>query len=57
MVRLAIVDDGCGFDPAAERRPDSIGLIAIRERVEALGGELVITSAPGTGATVEVLLP
>jgi signal transduction histidine kinase len=57
MIRLSIVDDGCGFDPAAERRPDSIGLVGIRERVEALGGELVITSAPGAGATIEVMLP
>jgi signal transduction histidine kinase len=57
LTRLSIVDDGCGFDPAAERRPDSIGLIGIRERAEALGGELVITSAPGAGATVEVILP
>jgi signal transduction histidine kinase len=57
QLRLSITDDGDGFDLNAPRRPDSIGLDSIRERAEALGGELLISSAPGAGTTIEVLLP
>jgi signal transduction histidine kinase len=57
QVRLSITDDGDGFDVTAPRRPDSIGLDSIRERAEALGGHLSISSAVGAGTTVEVLLP
>jgi signal transduction histidine kinase len=57
QLRLSVTDDGDGFDLNAPRRPDSIGLDSIRERAESLGGELRVTSAPGAGTTVEVLLP
>jgi signal transduction histidine kinase len=58
-VRLAIQDDGCGFDAAevarAARKPgERIGLDAIRERVAFSGGKVRITSAPGRGTLVEV---
>jgi signal transduction histidine kinase len=56
-VRLSIVDDGDGFDPRAPTRPDSIGLVSIRERAESLGGQLLVSSAPGAGTTIEVLFP
>jgi signal transduction histidine kinase len=57
QVCLSIVDDGDGFDPDAPRRPDSIGLVSIRERAESLGGQLLIRSASGAGTTIEVKLP
>jgi signal transduction histidine kinase len=57
QTRLSVVDDGDGFDPDAPTRPDSIGLASIRERAEALGGELLVRSAPGTGSAIEVVLP
>lgn len=57
QLRLSITDDGDGFDLNTPRRPDSIGLDSIRERAEALGGALLISSAPGAGTTVEILLP
>jgi signal transduction histidine kinase len=47
--RLTIADDGRGFDPAAAR---GVGLDSMRERIEALGGRLVVTSAPGSGTIV-----
>jgi signal transduction histidine kinase len=56
-IRLSIVDDGEGFDPDAPTRPDSIGLVSIRERAESLGGRLLIRSAPGAGTAIEVVLP
>jgi signal transduction histidine kinase len=55
--RLSIADDGDGFNVNAPRRPDSIGLVSMEERAEALGGQLVIHSAPGAGTTIELVVP
>jgi len=54
---LSIRDDGVGFSPQAARKPKSYGLLGLRERASLLGGEVTITSAPGKGTHVEVLLP
>ena len=58
-VALDIVDDGRGFTltDAATQSPDSFGLVAIRQRVEALGGTFVLESAPGLGTAVAVRFP
>ncbi|WEO79314.1 sensor histidine kinase [Cryobacterium sp. SO2] len=58
-VALDIVDDGCGFtvSAAGASRPDSFGLVAIRQRVEQLGGSFVLESAPGQGTAVAVTFP
>jgi signal transduction histidine kinase len=58
-IRMTIADDGCGFDPGAPpRRPGGgFGLISMRERAEAVGGVLAVSSAPGRGTTVEVVVP
>jgi two-component system NarL family sensor kinase len=56
--RLIVRDDGHGFDVAAvDARPDGgIGLLNMRERIEALGGRLSIRSGP-KGTEVEAFLP
>lgn len=54
-VRIAVTDDGRGFDPAAHGT--GLGLRTMAERARRLGGDLVIRSAPGKGTTVEVTLP
>jgi signal transduction histidine kinase len=50
---LSVSDDGVGFDPGARsiagRR---LGLVSMRERIEAAGGTFEIVSAPGQGTTV-----
>jgi signal transduction histidine kinase len=56
-LQLAVHDDGCGFDPAAERNRPSLGLASMRERVQLLGGELDIDSAPGHGTTILAWVP
>jgi signal transduction histidine kinase len=56
-VWLRITDDGDGFDLAAPRSSQSFGLTSMRERAESLGGEFNISSAPGSGTTIEVVLP
>jgi signal transduction histidine kinase len=53
---LRISDDGRGFDPS-EVTGGGFGLISMRERAEALGGTFTVVSAPGQGATLEVLWP
>jgi signal transduction histidine kinase len=58
---LDVRDDGVGFDPVAlpgePGRHGGLGLVAMRERVEALGGSLVIESATRHGCTLVVELP
>jgi len=60
-VRLAIRDDGHGFDPAAvtpaENGSSGLGLAGMRERVRLLGGGLEIDSAAGGPTVVTATLP
>jgi signal transduction histidine kinase len=57
-VTLRISDCGRGFDPAEQFSPPrGWGLAGIRERVEGLGGRLVLHSAVLQGTTVEVVVP
>ncbi|HKY77231.1 MAG TPA: GAF domain-containing sensor histidine kinase [Acidimicrobiia bacterium] len=55
---LSVADNGVGFDPAgrsiAARR---LGLVSMRERIEAAGGTFEITSAPGRGTIVRASVP
>jgi ligand-binding sensor domain-containing protein/signal transduction histidine kinase len=62
--RLAVTirDDGGGFDPrAVDSREDSSaqpsGLANIRKRLEKIGGQGGITSAPGAGTEVKLSIP
>jgi len=55
-VAVVITDDGVGFSSSSPLR-GGIGLLGIRERVEALDGNLRITSLPGKGTTIEVEIP
>jgi signal transduction histidine kinase len=58
MVQCAVRDDGIGFEVAsAERRALGLGLIGMRERLEALGGEMVIRSVPGQGTVMTATIP
>jgi signal transduction histidine kinase len=57
-VRLTVADDGAGFDlPATLHTSRRLGLTSMRERAEALGGELRIDTAPGAGTTVTLEVP
>ena len=53
---LTIVDDGVGFDVKTTWRK-GLGLISMRERLEAVGGTLEIISTPGAGTRLEVAVP
>jgi signal transduction histidine kinase len=54
-VTVRIADDGCGT--AAGQSGRGLGLVGMRERVEALGGSLAIASAPGAGFTLTARMP
>lgn len=55
-LRIEIRDNGRGFDLGKPGHA-GLGLIGMRERVAAVGGELDIESAPGQGTLIRVTLP
>jgi len=53
VLRLAVRDDGAGgADP-----DNGSGLVGLRDRVEAIGGDLELTSPPGEGTSLHVTIP
>ncbi|WP_225842539.1 sensor histidine kinase [Streptomyces albus] len=60
-VAVDVVDDGAGFDPERTGTPNpgtgGFGLPAMRARVRALGGTLIVESAPGRGTALAAQLP
>lgn len=57
IIRLAIADDGRGFDPGAlSTAPEGPGwgLTIMRERAELFGGSFTLDSRPGQGTSVTV---
>jgi signal transduction histidine kinase len=57
-LRLAVTDDGVGFDPADPAlRARRLGLTSMEERARALGARLTIDSQPGSGTTVSLEVP
>jgi len=55
-VSLTVEDDGAGFD-VRKKSNNGLGLVGIAERVRDLSGNLKISSTPGKGTVLEVLLP
>lgn len=49
---LEVSDDGKGLAATTAGRPDSYGVLGMRERAEAIAGTLEIVSPPGQGTTV-----
>lgn len=54
---IAVSDKGKGFAGEPQRHPRSFGLFSIRERINAFGGRLEMTSQPGKGTRALLLLP
>jgi len=57
ILTVRVVDDGKGFSLDAPRKPNSFGLLGLRERALLSGGEIVILSAPGRGTSVVARIP
>ncbi len=57
-VLLSVTDDGIGFEAETTlHRDGGMGLHAVREGAESLGGTAHIQSRPGTGTRIEIILP
>jgi signal transduction histidine kinase len=54
-LRFTTADDGAGYD--SRHTPMGSGLRNMADRLAALGGELDVRSAPGSGTTVTGRLP
>jgi signal transduction histidine kinase len=54
---LEVADDGPGFDPESPAEAGHLGLAFLRERVQLLGGTLIICSAPGQGTVLGASIP
>jgi signal transduction histidine kinase len=53
--RLRVEDDGIGFDPTAAGS-SGFGLVVMRERAAAVGGEFRLESSPAGGTRIEVVI-
>lgn len=56
QIQLAVEDDGAGFDPGGVSGT-KLGLIAMRQRAERLGGVLEVHSRVGRGTRITVTVP
>ena len=54
---LVVADRGVGFNSAAVRSREGLGLSSMEERVRLVGGELSVVSGTGAGTTVTVRVP
>jgi two-component system sensor histidine kinase UhpB len=57
-VELRVRDNGVGFDAGAgSAGDDGIGLSGMAERARLVGGDLTVTSSPGSGTRVRLYIP
>ena len=54
---LTVGDNGVGFVTGDVNTAAHFGLKGIEERVEMIGGRLIVESGPGSGTTVRVAVP
>ena len=57
-LNIRVSDNGCGFatERVAGDDPLGLGLIGIRERAEQIGATLTLSSAPGRGTEIELVV-
>ena len=61
QIRIDVEDDGSGFNPndigrVAEKH-SGFGLFSIRERLDPIGGRLILDTSPGRGTRASLLAP
>jgi signal transduction histidine kinase len=62
-IEVDIIDDGKGFDPETAlavhdpEKDSGFGIIGMKERIALIDGELTITSRPGEGTSIHVMVP
>jgi signal transduction histidine kinase len=55
LLTFSVRDNGVGFDPVAVR--PGHGLINLRDRLQALGGDASVSSSPGAGTRISGHIP
>jgi PAS domain S-box-containing protein len=56
-ISLTVKDNGWGIRPEEVMKPNSFGLMGIRERVRFWGGDMFIKGVPGKGTLLTVTIP
>jgi signal transduction histidine kinase len=59
-VTLLVEDDGCGFEVTSRPRsrgPGGLGITGMQERIQLVGGRLLIDSAEGRGTSIRATVP
>ncbi len=56
-VSAIVIDDGRGISEVERIKPDSLGLLGLRERLVAIGGELIVSNISPHGVRVEAQIP
>jgi signal transduction histidine kinase len=59
-IRMEVADNGISFEvdkAVSAKNPRRIGLLGMKERLEMIGGSLIIESVHGTGTTVRADIP
>ena len=57
VLQLRVRDNGVGATRQALEAPTAYGVMGMRERARQLGGRLTITSEPGQGSCLQLLIP
>jgi signal transduction histidine kinase/ligand-binding sensor domain-containing protein len=56
-LHISISDDGIGFSTDVSQPFGHFGLIGMRERADEINARLTVTSSPGSGTTVLIIVP
>lgn len=56
-IRLAVTDNGCGFDTKLASIEKGLGFISMQERLHLVGGEIKIYSQPRRGTRIDACVP
>ena len=56
-IEMLITDTGCGFDPDTAASGDGLGLNSMRDRLQLIGGHLLIETIPDLGTRLEIWVP
>ncbi|MEN3297420.1 MAG: hypothetical protein V7642_6673 [Burkholderiales bacterium] len=56
-ISLRVKDNGRGMAPDKLQKPGSFGLVGMRQRVSALGGEMKVDSCEGAGTAIMITIP
>jgi signal transduction histidine kinase len=57
QARMQVTDRGLGFENSVSQNGGGLGLVSMRERLRLVGGSMNLTSSPGQGTEVDVVVP